>query len=312
MPLWGLFLCFFIATLWAASPIMISRGVNISKCTANEINPLRAISFIITATVAALIYSHGHIAPLASGRTLLWLALNVFLTYIIGDVLYFTAIKELGISMGIPISNSYPVITAFTSWLILGEELSFRLLADIIMVTVGIFLLQLGAKKADDGQKCASEKRRLDAKHLAKGIAIAIGAAIAWAFSAPFMKLAIIDSGISALELTFYRSVIFFFLAWGSRLVTAWRFPSHVVPLMKLRRETIVLFLAAPVLGLWLGSVLNTLCMETMPVAVVTAVTATSPFMAALFGHFVLKDKLSPAQWVGVGMIIAASVTLGL
>ncbi|MDO5562743.1 MAG: DMT family transporter [Synergistaceae bacterium] len=312
MPLWGLLLCFVIATLWAASPIMISRGLAISKCTANEVNPLRAVSFLIVSTIAALIYSQGHIAPLASYRALLWLLINVFLTYIVGDVLYFTGIKEIGISMGIPISNSYPVLTAFTSWMILDEELSLRLLINIVMVAVGLLLLHFGAHKDVAAQPSATEKEKLSAKRLIKGFAIAIGAAIAWALSAPFMKLAIIDSGISAVELTFYRAVIFAILAWGSRLVTARTFPAHIVPFKQLHKQTYIYFLAAPIIGLWLGSVLNTICLTTMPVAVVTAVTSTSPFMAALFGHFVLKDRLTSVQWVGVGMIITASITLGL
>ena len=49
-----------------------------------------------------------------------------------------------------------------------------------------------------------------------------------------------------------------------------------------------------------------------MPVAVVTAITSTSPFIAALFGHFVLKEKLSRLQWAGVVMIISGSVTVSL
>lgn len=49
-----------------------------------------------------------------------------------------------------------------------------------------------------------------------------------------------------------------------------------------------------------------------MPVAIVTAITATSPFIAALFGHFVLKERLMKPQWIGVALIIVGSVVVGI
>ena len=73
-----------------------------------------------------------------------------------------------------------------------------------------------------------------------------------------------------------------------------------------------MLFRSAAVIGLALGSILYTSCIRVMPVAVVTAITSTSPFIAALFGHFVLKETLTRLQWAGVVLIISGSVTVSI
>ncbi|MEG1799215.1 MAG: DMT family transporter [Synergistaceae bacterium] len=311
MPLWGFILCFVIATLWAASPIMVARGQSLSNCTSNEINPIRSISFFTVALLFTLCYTGGSIPFITSPRVFVFLALNVFLSYMVGDILYFMAIKEIGISLAVPVSNTHPMLVALTAWLILGERMTLQILAGILIVMVGLLLLRFGGALKSGGESSVSIGSLSSAK-IMRGFLMAIGAAVSWALSAPLVKLAMVESGLGAVEITFYRALIFLFLSWGWRFAAEKRTPSSVKPFSSLNRTTVLYFLGAALIGLWLGSVLHAICIAAMPVAIVTAITATSPFMAALFGHFALKERLTPVQWAGVAMIIAGSVTISV
>ncbi len=84
------------------------------------------------------------------------------------------------------------------------------------------------------------------------------------------------------------------------------------MPLRNMSLKAWLYILTAAVIGLALGSILYILRIDVMPVGCSMAITSTSPFIAALFGHFVLKERLSRLQWAGVVMIISGSVTVSL
>ena len=71
MPLWGFLLSFVVAIMWAASPIMVARGMALSKCTSNEINPIRSISFFLFTLILALIHTKGNIPIVLSPKALI-------------------------------------------------------------------------------------------------------------------------------------------------------------------------------------------------------------------------------------------------
>lgn len=311
MPLWGLILCFVIATLWAASPIMIARGQKLSQCTANEINPIRSLSFFAAALVFTLVYTGGHIAPLTTPAAFVYLAVNVLLSYIVGDILYFMAIKEIGISLAVPVANTHPMLVALSSWLILGEKITVTTICGIAVVMCGLLLLRFGGRKSAQEDDCV-RLVGMNTSRIMRGFLMAIGAAVSWALSAPLLKLAMVNSGLGAVEVTFYRAAIFLLLAWTVRFSVAKNKPDSVRPFASLKRKTVLYFLGAAFIGLWLGSVLHAICISQIPVALVTAITSTSPFMAAMFGHFALKERLTVPQWAGVAMIIAGSVTISI
>ena len=311
MPLWGFLLCFFIATLWAVSPIMIAHGQKISGCTSNEINPVRSLSFFAVSLIIALAHTGGNLTAMESPFAFFCIIGNVILSYLVGDTLYFMAIRAMGISLAIPVANTTPMLAAVTSWLLLGEEITYVIVIGIAIVIAGLLLLRFGAAK-DDREKDRDAERSLNAARLMKGFALAAGAAVSWSLGAPLIKMGMVASGLDPIELTFYRSAMLLFLSWGLRFVVIKRSPSSVMPLTNLPLKTWGHFLGAAVIGLTLGSILNAYCIAVMPVAIVTAITSTSPFMSAMFGHFVLKDRLTKLQWTGVVMIISGSIVISV
>ena len=124
--------------------------------------------------------------------------------------------------------------------------------------------------------------------------------------------MGMVDSGLDPIELTFYRSVIFLVLAWGARFLAVKRAPESLMQFSAIPLETWLYFFGSASIGLCIGSILQAYCIAVMPVAIVTAITSTSPFMSAMFGHFVLKDRLTKLQWAGVVMIISGSIVISV
>lgn len=311
MPLWGFLLSFVIAILWAASPIMVGRGMALSKCTPHEINPIRSMSFFVFILAVALIYTKGNIPLLSDPKSLLYIAGTVLTGYMVGDLLYFTAIREIGISLAVPVTNSYPMFVVFTSWLMLGEPVTLRILLGITVVISGLLLLRFGGDHGDSGEERIVPKG-IGLSKLMKGFFFAVGAALSMAIGIPLTKMAMQTSGLGPVEITFYRALAFLIISWVHRLLMVKLRPGSIIPLSSLSIKTWAYFLGAAVVGLGLGSILHATCINVMPVAVVTAITATSPLIAALFGHYVLKDKLRTLQWAGVVLIITGSVSVSL
>ena len=311
MPLWGFLLSFVVAIMWAASPIMVARGMALSKCTSNEINPIRSISFFLFTLAVALIYTKGSITLVSSPKALLYIAGNVLLGYLIGDILYFIAIRKIGISLAVPVSNSYPILVVVTSWLMLGEPITLQIVSGIVVVVSGLLLLRFGGARQDK-DKDGPIPKEIGLSNLMKGFLFAIGAGLCWAVGAPLTKMAMETSGLTPVEISFYRASALLIMAWTYRFFQVKYRPGSIMPLRSISLKAWIYILAAAVIGLALGSILYTTCINVMPVAVVTAITSTSPFIAALFGHFVLKEKLSRLQWAGVVMIISGSVTVSL
>lgn len=311
MPLWGFLLSFVTATMWAASPIMVGHGLAVSKCTPNEINPIRSISFFFVTLVIALIYTGGSITLVTSPKAILYIFGNVLCGYLVGDILFFIAIREIGISLAVPISNSYPILVTLTSWFLLGEPITLQIFGGIVIVVSGLLFLRFGAKN-DDLASDIPVVGKMGISRLMRGFLFAMGAGLSWALGAPLTKLAMVESGLGAVEITFYRSIALLILAWSYRLILIKFLPESIIPLREVSRQGWIYFLGAAVIGLGLGSIFYASCIRVMPVAIVTAITATSPFMAALFGHFVLKENLLPLQWLGVVMIIVGSITVSL
>ncbi|MEG1642304.1 MAG: DMT family transporter [Synergistaceae bacterium] len=307
MPLWAFLLCFFVAALWAISPIMTARGRANASCTVNEINPVRSLSFFISSLAIALIANSGDLNFVTSLRALGALFATVTISYIIGDILCFSAIKEIGVSLAIPISNTYPVMTPFFALLLLGEDITFRIMFGISFVVAGIALLNFGGKN-----KLSFDFKNTSSLPMLKGVSLALGASLAWAFSAPFMKMAITYSEMGPIDIAFNKSLVFFIVAWAYRFYKVKFSPLKTQPIMSLPLKTLGYFSGAAFIGLCLGSIFQALCLKTISVNIVTAITATSPFIAALFGHFVLKDLLTKFQWVGVALIIGGSIFVAL
>lgn len=78
-----------------------------------------------------------------SAGTLGWLALSIFASYALGDVLFLWATRSLGVPAALAIGSSYPILTAGVAMFIQGESLGARKVAGLLITVGGVIAVIL-------------------------------------------------------------------------------------------------------------------------------------------------------------------------
>ncbi|WP_300526662.1 DMT family transporter [Aminiphilus sp.] len=313
MTLAGLLLCAGTAICWASSPLLLREGMK--SFSYQEINAVRSLGFL-GGSIVVLLTLLGTSATFPTSPFLLGVVLcNVLLGNILGDVAYFAAIKSIGVSRAVAISSAYPLVVTAVSWLWLGEHITLHVLAGTVCIVLGLVFLRMEGHDREQPQAAT------------KGFLLSILAALCWGIGIPISKWLISSAGMDPVTFNFLRALTLVPLTWGiwlssakgrreaktflSRRDETSRGDNAVSAgkTLALRRLSVVL---AGVVGLSLGGVLFTLSLRTAPVSLVTPITATSPFLTALFSFFVLREPTRAVQWAGIAFIVGGSAAIGM
>ncbi len=154
------------AICWALSPIFYSRGLkNLSPIVGNFLRALPATIITFISTTLILGFDKTFNLPINAYITLLS---SGVIGLGLGDLLYLLSIKRIGPSHSITITSTYPLLTILISFLFLGENITFYVLAGTVFVVLGITIVS-----RKDGE------RRVDLI----GIGVATLAALLWSIS---------------------------------------------------------------------------------------------------------------------------------
>ena len=283
------------ACCWAASPILLKRGMDgLSFLEVNAIRSIGSFGVLLTITLATdpafLVWS----AP--SVFFLVILANTVF-GNIVGDILYFAAIRHLGVSRAVPITSSYPLIVTAVSAFFFGESVTWNIILGTVLVILGVVLLRFEVAGGDRPAMAA------------RGFLCALGAALAWGFTVPLTKYLLLQ-GIPGITIAFWRSVFLVgctWIHWGIGTARADR--GRIARVSPRAARAIV---GAGACGLGVGVFTFPKAVTLIPLSIVTPITGTSPLLTALFGIFVMREQSTAAQWTGIALIVAGSVAVGL
>jgi drug/metabolite transporter (DMT)-like permease len=137
---------------------------------------------LIRLTIAFVIYCglnyfrRGMILPVDAGsERWAWLALSGLVGFVFGDLLLFQSYVVIGARIAMLIMALAPPITAFVSWLLLGEVLSLMNWLGMIVTLVGISIVILKRETPEDPE---SRKIKFTTNYNVKGILLAFGGAI--------------------------------------------------------------------------------------------------------------------------------------
>lgn len=120
--------------LFAVGDVLVRRA---SKGLSPRANTL--VSLLVgTPLLAALAVALGEGLP--QGRALALYAAVGVLNFVVGRILFYTAVAGLGAASSAVIVSPVLLIASFMAWLLLGEPLTARLLAGAILVTLAIYL----------------------------------------------------------------------------------------------------------------------------------------------------------------------------
>ena len=134
------YLAFFTAILWGAAS-------SLEKAALFQMSPLMAVflrSIAITVCITMIVgftNNFGSISKLPL-RTTIFIAVAGILSAVIGQYLYFCAMKLAPASKVVPIAGTYPLFAALFAALFLGERITIYNAIGIILVIAGVGLVR--------------------------------------------------------------------------------------------------------------------------------------------------------------------------
>lgn len=161
------------AVFWTVTSMSFeSAGKKVGSLAVNLIRLV--LAFLIYAGVNY--FRRGMILPMDAGaERWAWLALSGLVGFVIGDLLLFQAFVVVGARIAMLIMALTPPITAFVSWLMLGEVLSLMNWLGMIVTLTGISIVILKREKRNIDPTI---KRKITTSYSLKGILLAFGGAV--------------------------------------------------------------------------------------------------------------------------------------
>ena len=301
------------AATWAITSIIL--GGFASRHSALRVNAVRMVSgaayFLVVVPLAGGLalfagLSLGHI--LALGGTSI-------LAQAIGDWLYVVGIDRIGAARASPISvSSFPLITLLLGALLLGERLTWPILAGAALIVGGILLLVLrspippedvpvpgseGLESLAEDEESPPLKAPLTTTQMLAGLGLVLAAAVAW--SASTLWLRVITVGVPALAVTAIRvpcGALFLVVTLGIR---------RQLSLRGIPRRALLLLCAAGVFGTGFGSMLYIIAVQRTNAGIAALLVSTSPLwvlpLAAIFLHERITGRVLAGAALTVGGI---------
>jgi drug/metabolite transporter (DMT)-like permease len=294
---YGLLLAFLTAFCWGIAPVLYKRVLR--EMGLWKANAFRGLG-ILTLLATALFFLRAEVADeLLSLRAdqYLILALIALTNNMVGDVFYFAAIRNIGVSLAAPITSSFPLAVAVISLFCFGEALSLSVLSGTLSIVAGLALLNIRA----------AEKRDAGKSVYLRGVLAAILAALCWAVGLSLNKHLTIQ-GVSAISITFWRGVFFSLMATAF-LPLATRGEKNAPA----ASVTGVLAAAcAGIVALVVGGWFFVTSLSVIPMNVATPIASSSPLIAAVIACAFMGESLRPIQWLGIVFVVVGAVAVGM
>jgi len=285
------------ALSWAVAPLMYRKALantspvsaNIVRCTTNAA-ALAALLFAVVGTGALTSLPLWVVAiTMVSGAIGLG----------IGDTLYMSSLKRLGVSIAVPLASAYPLFGLVWGVFLLGQPLSVWVAAGAAVILVGIWLLS---------RHSWLETASIKGRALMLGIVFALLTAVIWSVSLTLMDLAV--SGASAGLGSNYAIVTV-------RIVSVALFLSAASPLidkprgfLRVSRRNIALLCAGGLIANGLGWMLMNIGFMNIPSTRAIPISSTSPLFAAFAGYLLFREKATVWSVMGAATVVAGIVLI--
>jgi len=259
----------------------------------------------------------------------LWLLLILSFIFgqVIGDTAYFSAQKELGTTIALAISMTFPLFTFILSLIFLNRPFKLNLVFSLILIGIGITTIGKSkinseiSKRERNSFLQRSIKIRIQEifkKDIAKAIGFCFTASLGWAIGAVIIEFATIqiDQIIHMEELSsIIGNVIrfpFALLILGSMVLREnyLKKRNENSPNQKKSLRSWILLLIASIIGTSLGAYLYTESVHIAGANIVALIASASPLFALPLTYFVNKERISKYGFIGVILTILGVVII--
>lgn len=319
-----------LGELIAISAVLTFVGSNaIFRKTEHEVSPtfinfFRTAIGTITFILIIIFLNQFNLLFVIPWELWLLLILSFIFGQVVGDTAYFTAQKELGTTIALAISMTFPLFTFILSLIFLNQPFKLNLLLALILIGIGIIII--GKSKINsDNSRIEKESRaqlpikirfqEIFKKDFMKALGFCFTAAIGWAIGAVLIELSIgqIDQIIHAEELSsIIGNVIRFPFALfilGSMVLRENHLNNKNKNSLKqkISLRSWSFLLVASIIGTSLGAYLYTESVHIAGANVVSLIASAAPLFALPLTYFINKEKIT--KWGFLGVILT---TLGV
>jgi drug/metabolite transporter (DMT)-like permease len=288
-----------LAAMCSATTGLLVRGVGV------QIPPISLNAW--RCTVASLLFLPlwlvWNSAGLPSLTGIMWIALAVTCSIVIGDTTYFFAISKLGVAKATPIAKAYPIFAVIFSFFVFGESLGGIKIIGVVLAIVGTTLMCQRPKEEAGSAGLDSSSHRAEDHWL--GVAAALGTAIAWALGAIVLKQSLTKA--DPITVSFIKTIIAGSALWAiSSRVDHGRGRS-----IALNRRAVLL--ASATGGTLAGAaLLSVYSIKYVGAGSASVYTGLAPLFAVPLGVIIFKEKMSVAAVLGCAFAIVGVYCVSL
>ncbi|MFW9825459.1 MAG: DMT family transporter [Candidatus Thorarchaeota archaeon] len=316
-----------LGELIAILAVLTFVGSNvIFRQTEREVSPafinfFRTSVGTITYILVILIINQFNLIFIIPGGLWLVLISSFIFGQVIGDTAYFVAQKELGTTIALAISMTFPVFTFILSLIFLGRTFDFNLILALFLIGFGITIIgksKINTRNSNPIESSISErnlKSKLDT--LSKGDTIkAIGfcliASLGWAIGAVLIEFATVQIDliihINELSSLIGNVIRFPFAAiiLGSIILRENISKKSINNIQSNKKSlrTWALLLIASIIGTSLGAYLYTEAVHLAGANIMALVASASPLFALPLTYLINKEKITKFGFIGVILTI--------
>ena len=264
------------------------------------------LTFIVVAVVLG-IFTYIFLLP-----WYLWIItfLSFLFGQVIGDTAYFKAQKELGTTIALAISMTFPLFTIILSVIFLNHAFEYKMILSIVLIGAGIIVIGKSKINAEDKKSLDSEihAQKLISYTLFKPIVYALIASLGWAIGLVIIyyvtkqiEQILNTDGVSSI----ISNVIRFPFALSILVVMVWRenrITDSAQYLYSFRKpsKTWLVLLIASIIGTSIGAYLYTEAARTAGPNVMSLLASASPLFSLPLTYWLNKERITKYGFLGV------------
>ena len=208
----------------------------------------------------------------------------------VGDSLYLTSLKSIGVSRAVPLTCIYPLFSLLWAVLVFGEQITVTVALGAIVIVLGVlFLSRSPQADAREGRKAQF------------GVLIAIATALLWSVSISLMNLAVKEA--PDLDNAFIVTVVRVATIGGLMLAVS-PIVDRKMGFLRVGRKTAAASIVGGVFALGLGWFLLSYSFTLTSQAISVPISSTTPLFSTLAAVLLLREKATVRNALGSIMIV--------
>ncbi len=286
----GILLALALALTWSGTSILL-RSLS-TKLDAFLVNGLRAgIGLLV---IFPLMFLTGTVSDYQK-LTLVQVAYligSVIIGGVLGDALYVTSLKLIGVSRAFPITNTYPLFTVLFSIWLLAEKVGWTMWIGMVLVMFGVYLV------ARPRSQVVTSAPPLPPGQLLKGVLMAVGTAMLWGVAAVVLALGL--RGIHGISANSFRVPVVMLLS-----LSAAARRGKLGELRQIKGRTLAQLFFAGILGWGVGGSLYVTAVQLAGPSKTSIVSATAPLFAVPLSSIFLHER--PTRFTLLGTLLSVA-----